>query len=53
MKEITQQLDLKAEKLNTISVLLKTVDVDNSEELTHYMLRKLKDRIELLLETDF
>lgn len=53
MKEISQELLLKAEKLTVIANLLKIIDVDDKRYLTSDMLNKLKDEITHILITDF
>ena len=46
MKEISQELLLKAEKLTVIANLLKIIDVDDKRYLTSDMLNKLKFEIQ-------
>ena len=53
MKEITHNLDLKAEKLKAISWLLKQVNADDDKEPTSKMLKRLRAEIDKLILTDF
>jgi hypothetical protein len=48
-----KEIKLKIEKLRVIDFLIERVDVDNEQELTHEMLIKLKNEIEVLLLNDF
>lgn len=48
-----KEIKLKIEKLRVIDFLIERIDVDNEQELTHEMLIKLKNEIEVLLLNDF
>lgn len=48
-----KEIKLQIEKLRVIDFLIERIDVDNEKELTHEMLIKLKNEIEVLLLNDF